>query len=316
MATSPAVHIVSGKGGTGKSTVAAALAISLAEAGQRVLLAETEGRATLAPLLGVERLAYEEHLVHGSWNGELWAQSIEPAPALVDYVRSFFPLPGAAAVLQRTGATTFVTALAPGLKDVLITGKFCEAARRKRGGEFAFDAVVVDAPPTGRVHQFLNVTPAVLRVSPPGNVRAHAKRIASVIHSDSTQVHLVVNDDDAAMQEAMEAVDSLKALSIRVGLLICNRRTTVWPPLPDTTIVAQLLRKAGAGDLAEALAAELTATANEAEVDVHSALAWTQRIRETGTQVTTLPDVMAATVSDLPLRLAKLIDIELFAGAR
>lgn len=313
MTAAPALHIVSGKGGTGKSTVATALAIALAEAGQRVLLAETEGRASLAPLLGIERLAYDEHRIHGPWSGELWAQSIEPAPALVDYVRSFFPLPGAAAVLQRSGASTFVTALAPGLKDVLITGKFCEAARRKRGNTHAFDAVVVDAPPTGRVHQFLNVTAAVLRVSPPGNVRAHAERIANVIQSDSTRVHLVVNDDDAAVQEAIEAVAALRTLGIGVGTLVCNRRVAAWPVLPSLPELAQLLAKAGS-DSSAAIAEQLITKGRDAGADADAAREWTSRLQKTGSGITTLPEVMAATVADLPLRLAKVLDANIFAG--
>lgn len=314
MTVTPALHIVSGKGGTGKSTVATSLAIALAEAGQRVLLAETEGRASLATLLGIERLTYDEHRIHGPWNGELWAQSIEPSPALVDYVRSFFPIPGAAAILQRSGATTFVTALAPGLKDVLITGKFCEAARRKRGNSYAFDAVVVDAPPTGRVHQFLNVTAAVLRVSPPGNVRAHAERIAEVIQADSTRVHLVVNDDDAAVQEAIEAVVALRTLGIGVGSLVCNRRAAAWPTMPEPPKLTQLLTHAGSDGSAAALTQQLIMMSHDAQADAEATNEWNSQLQDTGAAITTLPEVMAATVADLPLRLAKVLDTKTFAG--
>ena len=314
MTAQPALHIISGKGGTGKSTLACSLAIGLAEHGQRVLLVETEARQSLAPLLGLERITYDEHRVSGAWPGELWVQSIEPGLALVDYVKSFFPLPGAAAILQRTGANAFVTSLAPGLKDVLITGKFCEAARRRRGAGYAFDAVVVDAPPTGRVHRFLNVTPAVSLVSPPGNVRAHAQRIAEVIRDSATRVHLVVNDDAAAMQEAMEAAASLTALGIGVGSFIHNRHVPQWPNLPDVIEVEQILRSAGAEESAADIAQMLTHNAREVREDSAASEHHVQTIVNAGYTVVNVPEVVAATVADLPMRLARLLDLDVVAA--
>lgn len=315
MTSAPMLHIVSGKGGTGKSTMACALAIALAEAGKRVLLVETEGRQSLAALLGLPSLGYTETRVDGPWNGALWAQSIEPAPALADYVGMFFPLPGAGSVLQRSGATTFVTALAPGLRDVLITGKFCEAARRRRGPQYQFDAVVVDAPPTGRVHTFLNVTNAVSLVSPPGTVRAHAERIRDIIGHPRTQVHLVVNDDAAAVSETGEAVALLQALGIHIGVLVHNRAPVAWPRLPEGPRVEHLLHAAGADGGSVMLAQALLRAAEQSAERMAASDAAIAPLRTGAYPVVEVPDTTAATVTDMPRRLARLIDLDIFGAS-
>lgn len=314
MTSAPMLHIVSGKGGTGKSTIACALAVALAESGKRVLVVETEGRQSLAALLGLQSTGYTETRVTGPWAGALWAQSIEPAPALADYVGMFFPLPGAGSVLQRSGATTFVTALAPGLRDVLITGKFCEAARRRRGPGYQFDAVVVDAPPTGRVHTFLNVTNAVSMVSPPGTVRAHAERIREVIGHPRTRVHLVVNDDEAAVSETREAVVALEALNIHVGAVVHNRAPAAWPNLPGPARVEELLQAANVGAQRQVLAEALLRAADRCAARTAASDGAVAPLHECGHPIIEVPETTAATVADLPLRLARLIDLEIIEG--
>src|SRR6266496_3872817 len=73
------LHVVSGKGGTGKTTVAAALAVALAEGGRRTLLVEVEGRQALAQLFDVAALPYEErHLATAEGGGEVVGLAIDP----------------------------------------------------------------------------------------------------------------------------------------------------------------------------------------------------------------------------------------------
>lgn len=310
MTADPALHVVSGKGGVGKSTITCAIAIALAEAGKRVLVVETEGRGSLPDLLGVAHVGYDEQRISGAWAGELWAQSIESAPALVDYVRMFFPFPGASSILQRSGATTFVTAIAPGLRDVLITGKFCEAARRRRGSQYAFDAVVVDAPPTGRVHTFLNVTNAVSLVSPPGTVRAHAERIRNVIVADTTRVHLVVNEEESAVQEATEAIAALTNLGIHVGAIIHNRAAMRWPALAAPSRLSEMLAAAGLADGSTEVLAALSVARDASDAHFAAASRVLTPLRNSPYPLLEVSETVAATTSDLPLRLARLIDVD------
>lgn len=324
MSDAPALHIVTGKGGTGKSTCAAALAMSLAAAGQRILLAETEGRQGLAPLLGVAELPYEEIRFTGpaaqNWSGTLHAQSIEPGPALVDYVTMFYPLPGAAAFLQRSGATAFVTAIAPGLRDVLITGKMAEAARRplrasrtwtangQPDGGYAFDAVVVDAPPTGRIHKFLNVTEAVATVATVGKVNEHARRIRDVIKDARTTVHLTALAEDLPVRETVEAAEQLRELGVEIASVLLNRFPMDPGPLPTDHEVTEVLSTHLSLAQAQQLSLRLRQEHSHRSAQYRRACEIAQPLLELEVPVVQLPDITTDSLPELSLRLSRIIN--------
>ena len=145
------LHVVTGKGGTGKTTVAAALAMALSVGGRRTLVVEVEGRQGLAQLFDVPALSYKEsRLATTEGGGEVLGLSVDAEQALLEYLDLFYSLKRSARALRRMGAIDFVTTLAPGLRDILITGKLKEAVVRTRDGRPQYDAVVLDAPPTGR----------------------------------------------------------------------------------------------------------------------------------------------------------------------
>src|ERR1700734_2498910 len=161
------LHVVTGKGGTGKTTVAAGLALALAHGGRKVLLMETEGRQGIARLFDRPPLPYQERKIaigpgeaddgrdHG---GDVYALAVDPQSALLDYLQMFYNMRSAGIALTRLGLVDFATTIAPGLSDVLVTGKATEAARRRvdgRASSHVYHAVVMDAPPTGRIGRFL-----------------------------------------------------------------------------------------------------------------------------------------------------------------
>ena len=118
------LHIVTGKGGTGKTTVAAALAVALATGGRRVLLAEVEGRQGIAQVFDTPQLPYEERKVASApAGGEVFALAIDPEDALLDYLDTLYGLKRAGKAFSRFGLVDFVTTVAPGMRDVLLTGK-------------------------------------------------------------------------------------------------------------------------------------------------------------------------------------------------
>ncbi|TNC49985.1 ArsA-related P-loop ATPase, partial [Mumia zhuanghuii] len=162
MAGEKRLHVVTGKGGTGKSTVAAALALGLARTGRRVLLCEVEGRQGIAQLFDVPPLPYEERQVAVSDDGAVYALAIDAESALLEYLAMFYRLGRAGRALDRFGVIDFATTIAPGVRDVLLTGKVYEAVRRREDdGSYTYDAVILDAPPTGRITRFLNVNSEV-----------------------------------------------------------------------------------------------------------------------------------------------------------
>jgi anion-transporting ArsA/GET3 family ATPase len=238
------LHVVTGKGGTGKTTVAGALALALAAGGRSVLLTEVEGRQGLAQLFDVPPLPYEERRVAvARGGGEVYALAIDPEAALLEYLEMFYNLRRAGSALKRLGAIDFATTIAPGLRDVLLTGKVMEAAtRERRGGGRLYDAVVLDAPPTGRIARFLNVNSEVAGLARMGPVRQQADSVMNLLRSRKTAVHLVTVLEEMPVQETIDGVNELTRTDLPVGGVIVNmvRR----PLLPDA-----VLADAAAGSL-------------------------------------------------------------------
>ncbi|MFD4275908.1 ArsA-related P-loop ATPase [Streptomyces cyaneofuscatus] len=225
-------QVVSGKGGTGKTTVAAALALALATEGRRTLLVEVEGRQGIAQLFGADALPYEERkiaVVPGG--GEVHALAIDAEQALLDYLQMFYKLGGAGRALKKLGAIDFATTIAPGVRDVLLTGKACEAVRRKdKQGRFVYDYVIMDAPPTGRITRFLNVNDEVAGLARIGPIHNQAQAVMRVLKSPQTAVHLVTLLEEMPVQETADGIAELRAADLPVGRVIVNM---VRPHLVD-----------------------------------------------------------------------------------
>jgi anion-transporting ArsA/GET3 family ATPase len=247
------LHVVTGKGGTGKTTVAAAMAVALARQGKRVLLGEVEGRQGISQTFDVPPLGHTEtRILHDRTGGEVWGLSVDAKESLLEYLQKFYKAGRAGSVLERFGAIDFATTIAPGVRDVLLIGKIYEAAGRRaaggrhgsragRGGsDLVYDAVVLDAPPTGRVVRFLNVNAEVADVARVGPIRSQADSITRMVRSHTTAVHVVTLLEEMPVQETIDALADLRSASLPLGAIVVNQLRD--PLLDDEALKAVTAR--------------------------------------------------------------------------
>jgi anion-transporting ArsA/GET3 family ATPase len=270
------LHVVTGKGGTGKTTVAAALALGLARGGHRTLLIEVEGRQGIAQLFGLHPLPYQERRVAtATGGGEVRALAVDAEEALLEYLEMFYKLGIAGRALRKVGAVDFATTIAPGMRDVLLTGKVKEAVTRTADGRRVYDAVVLDAPPTGRIGRFLNVTAETARLAKVGPIKTQSEGVAAILRSPMTLVHVVTLLEEMPVQETTDAIDELTRLGLPIGTIIVN---ATRPPLLEGAKVTQAelrrgLTAAGLSTDRDTLAGLVTeARAHQTRVAVEASL--------------------------------------------
>ena len=237
------LHVVTGKGGTGKTTVASALALGLAMDGKRVLLVEVEERQGISQTFDVPPLAAKEvRVAGGARGGEVVGLSVDAKAALLEYLQVYYHLGRAGGMLERFGAIDFATTIAPGVRDVLLTGKVYDANRLRRGGQrrgsqdLEYDALVLDAPPTGRVVRFLSVNTEVAGLARVGPIASQAESITRLFTSPQTLVHVVTLLEEMPVQETVDAVGHLREAGFPVGSIVVNQVRR--PALGERELVA------------------------------------------------------------------------------
>jgi anion-transporting ArsA/GET3 family ATPase len=150
---------------------------------------------------------------------------------------------------------------------VLITGKIKESVTRTNpDGHLTYDAVVVDAPPTGRITRFLNATREVAKVAKVGPISRQSEGVISLLRGKQTAVHLVTLLEEMPVQETVDAAADLIDSGFRLGAVIVNRaRPCVVPEellgprsAVDPAALAADLRSVNlSAELAPALAQEI-----------------------------------------------------------
>ncbi len=186
--------IVTGKGGTGRSAITAALARSRGAAGQRVLAIALDDGQGLAAHLELESLDAEPASASG-----VQACRVVPTAAYDEYVRRRIgrtPLRLAARVFRS------VAEVVPGIRDVVLIGKVVAEAMSS-----AWDAVVVDGMPAGQISSILRAPGTIEALAPEGSVRAEAATLRTVLQDPArTEIVIVATPDELAVAEARAVV--------------------------------------------------------------------------------------------------------------
>jgi anion-transporting ArsA/GET3 family ATPase len=217
--TESRVLVVAGKGGVGKTTTSAALALLAARHGLRVLLVELEGKPALAAAFGRDGpLDYDDVPLYQDGPGSVHGRWITPDDALLEYLGDH----GFQRVSRRlvsAGVIDVVSTAIPGIKDVLVLGK---VKQLERGG--TADLVVVDAPATGHAVTFLTSASGLLDAARGGPIRTQASEVLDMLQDPTRcRVMLVTLPEEMPVSETIEAAYQLEdRAGVQLGPLVVN----------------------------------------------------------------------------------------------
>jgi anion-transporting ArsA/GET3 family ATPase len=200
--------VVAGKGGVGKTTVSAALAVAAARQGAKVLVAEVEGKSGLPEAFGFPGLDYQElELAPG-----IAARTITPDDALVDYLEDH-GLTRFARRLAKTGALDVVSTAVPGIRDILVLGKIKQLERSE-----VADLIIVDAPAAGHAISFLTSPRGLADAARVGPIRQQANDVLELLQDEARLSVVLVTLPEAT--PVTECVETAYALEDQVGVAL------------------------------------------------------------------------------------------------
>jgi anion-transporting ArsA/GET3 family ATPase len=238
--SSSRVIIVAGKGGVGKTTTAAALAVAAARSGRRVMLVELEGKSGLASMFGFETISGEVEVYPG-----VTVLPLAPDDALLEYLETH-GLRRMSKRLVNSGALDIVATAVPGMKEILVLGKVKSLQRAR-----AADVIVVDGPAAGHAVTFLLSPKGILDAVRVGPVLTQAVEVTEMLADpDRAQVMLVTLPEETPVNETAETAEAfVDRIGLTLGPLVVNG---VYPdrPLDGLTrpeAIRAMAERAGAG---------------------------------------------------------------------
>jgi anion-transporting ArsA/GET3 family ATPase len=294
------VLVVSGKGGAGKTAVAAACAVAASRSVRNVLLVEVEGRDGLAGLLGIDPPGFAERDTPFGFR----VLSITPREALLEYLRLFFRMRTLARTLRSARVVEVATEAIPGFRDLMSAGKLYELTEGRDGGKDLrrrpYDLVVVDAPPTGQLVPFMRGPSAfhdLIRVGRPHRQLASIERLLR----ERSRLVIVSTPEEMAVEETMETARQLHAEGLSLTAIVANRvRPSPYPRGTRTaglrltpSRLAELAARKGA-ELGHDGAGEALASASDEDARSRAERRHVRRLREAG-PVIELPFLYTAT---------------------
>ncbi len=262
---------VTGKGGVGKTTVSASLAVSLSASGRRTLLAVTDPEPYRAL---VPEARWQEDPTPA--RAGLWTVHLRPDLALKEYGRLLIkPRLARQALFENRYVQGFLAAV-PGLPEWAVLGKAWYHASEKLGGAPRFDHVIFDAPASGHGLEMLRLPQVIMEVAPAGLLRRDAELARAMLQDpNECSIVIVTLPEELPTNEAIELrAELLSELGLPVGALVLNRLRSLVFEERERTLLRPLWNAQVSGEAAPALsAAAAQAAAEMAQLESRARLA-------------------------------------------
>jgi anion-transporting ArsA/GET3 family ATPase len=232
------LHVVTGKGGVGKTTVAAALGLVAARAGLRTCVCELDARERLGNMFDVSTRGFEEVEVAP----DLHAIAIDPQHAIEEYLLLQIKIRAAYDVLFKNRIFDYFAAATPGLAELVTIGKVWELAQPDRLTKKTapYDLVIVDAPATGHALAMLEAPDTFKKIARVGPIHRQAGYIQSFLHDpEQTAVIAVATAEEMPVNETVDLRDALRD---RIGLDLSLAIVNALEPEYFTTAEIKKLR--------------------------------------------------------------------------
>jgi anion-transporting ArsA/GET3 family ATPase len=258
--------LFTGKGGVGKSTMAAATALLAASIGKRVLLVEVDAKGDVPAQFEQSPVGFAPREIYPG----VLAMAMDTEASLQEYLRLNLRIP----VLGRLGPLArvldFVATAAPGVKEILTIGKIAWDVRESLEGRADYDLVVVDAAATGHIVAQLGAADAIRELVDVGPLRNQTQWVSDLLADPAiTAVNIVTTPEEMPVAETIELVERLRnEVRVPLGSVIVNR---VLPELftrADEETFESLRAPAGARVLTEHAGPGATAVLDAARLAV------------------------------------------------
>jgi anion-transporting ArsA/GET3 family ATPase len=218
---------VTGKGGVGKTTIAAGLARVAARSGRRTLICEMDAKGDLGPALTGADRSPALNFAPAQVAPDLWAMAMNTEDSLREYIRLFLRIPLVGRIGSLANTFDFVASAAPGVKEILAVGKICHEVRQRN-----YDLVIVDAEASGHVVAQIGAPIVIRELVALGPIRDQTAWMSEILTDpERTAVVAVTTPEEMAVNETVELAQRLRSQAdVELAMVVANR---VLPALFD-----------------------------------------------------------------------------------